>query len=252
MGFFGNFAKTKLSGIQENIAKVVVAWDPNGATEAEISTMIEELNKVTVDYGKAKSAYDKEKAEAVAARANYDRYISAAEKLSAQVDTEADPIRKSELEKSLTSLLSKLEELQPEVEREEQEAVEAEQYHAEMKEFAELTANKVKTARAALANAQKDMQRAEIAQQKAEDRAARAEVVAGLKKNTGALGVAMNAMHQQAAEARAKADAASLKADLLGQAKKEDENVAAALRAVDGNPEPTASVADRLAVLKKK
>lgn len=53
--------------------------------------------------------------------------------------------------------------------------------------MAELTAEKVKTAKAHLEQASRDMRRAELDQQRAQARSEKAENLAGLKKNHPAL-----------------------------------------------------------------
>jgi len=252
LGFLGNFGKAKINDAQKGILQKLVAWDPQGASEAEINGILKDLDTISLQAGEAHALYEKEKKEADAARANYNRYVGAAEKLNEQFEAEEDIPKKDELRKSLENLLKKLEELLPDVEREEKEAVEAEQDFKSLKEFAETVATKAKNARSALANAQRDVERADLEKKRAEERAGRAEVMAGLKQDSGSLGIAMTAMQEEAAKKRAAAEAAGMKADLLGKSEGEDKNVEAALKAVDGTKDTTSmSPAERLAALKK-
>lgn len=256
-GFLKSFGKGKLSQAGQSITQRIVSWDPETASQAEIEEMIAELDKITIEAGKAKSSYDKEKAEADAARKNYDRYIAAAELLNKQLDesnASGNPGKAQELGTSLEKLLGELEKLRPEVEREVREAEEAQAYYDEIKELAEMTAQKVRTAREQLDSATREMRRAEAERDKAQARAERAEHVAGLRKDTSSLGVALEAMNRQAEEAKSKAGALDMKARLLTPVKaKEDENIKAALSQVSGEAAPaSASLAERLEALRKK
>jgi len=255
--FLTSFGKEKLGRVGEGIVQKIVAWDPETASQAEIEEMIKELDKITLEAGKAKAAFDKEQAEAQTVQRNYDKYLAAVELINTQHEEAAkgqDQAKAQDLEKSLGKLLADLEKMRPEVEREAHESEEAREYYEEVKQLAEVTAEKVKTARGQLEQAHREMRRAELDQQRAQTRAAQAERLAGLKSQTSNLGVALAAMNKQTEEARVKASASEMKAKLLTPPeKKEDENVQAALKLVSGEaaPEPT-NFSDRLASLRKK
>jgi len=256
-GFLRSFGNEKLSQTGELLTQAIVSWDPETASEAEIQEMIRELDKVTVEAGKAKAAFENERTESEAAIKNYDRHLAAAELLQKQYEeaqSSGDQTKAAELEKSLNKLLQKLEELQPEVEREKTEAQEAEVYYAEIKELAELTAQKVKTARTQLERAQRDMKMAEIERKRAAERALRSEQLAGLKKQSSSLGVALAAMNKKADDARAAASASDMKAKLLTPEKgSQDHHIEEALKAVSGEKSAAnLSIAERLEALKRK
>jgi chromosome segregation ATPase len=255
-GFLKSFSKEKLGQAGDSITQKIVSWDPDTASQAEIEEMIRELDKITIEAGKAKAEYDKEKAEAEAAQKNYDRYFAAADILNKQhgeAQTNGNEAKATELSSSLERLLNDLEKLRPEIERESREAEEAKAYYEEVKELAEVTAQKLRTARSQLDQAKRDMRRAELEQERSEAKAQKAEQLAGLKKETSSLGVALAAMNKRAEEARASASAADMKAKLIGSTgDKEDENIKAALKDVSGEPQTSSgSLADRLAALRK-
>ncbi len=187
-----------------------------------------------------------------------DRYISAADMLEGQMKTaqiSGDLVKASEINSSLSKLLDDLEQLKPEMEREKQEAGEAKEFYDELIDLAKTSANKVKQAREILQNAQRDMQHAEIQKRRAADQAAKAEKLAGLRKDTGGMGVALASMNKQAQEAKAAAAASELKTKLLTpNVVNKDANIEAALKAAGGGSALTigSSVSDRLAALKKK
>jgi flagellar motor protein MotB len=131
LGFLAAFSKKQMQGVGDSLTRAIVAWDPETATDAEIEEMIAELDKITVEAGKAKADFDREQKEADAARQNYDRYISAADILEGQMktsQTSGDLVKASDIQSSLDKLLDELEQLKPELERETQEAAEAKEF----------------------------------------------------------------------------------------------------------------------------
>lgn len=256
-GFLKSFGIEKLGKVGETITQKIVSWEPETASQAEIEEMIRELDKITTEAGKARAAYDREQAEALAAQINYDKFLAAAELLQKRLEenqSAGDQARALELSHSLNKLLENLEELKPELEREVQEAEEANAYFEELKELAQVTADKVKKAKDMLGKGHRDMQRAELERQRAQARADRVLTTAGLKSQTSNLGVALAAMNRQAEEAKAAAASSDMKAKLLSvEPKGQDDNIKAALAEVAGEPETkNLSLSDRLASLKKK
>jgi chromosome segregation ATPase len=255
--FLSTFGSQKLSGISQSITQKIVAWDPETASEAEIQEMIHELDKITAEAGKAMADYEKEKAEADAIKRNHDKYMSAAELLNKQMDEAkagGNEGKAQGLSVSLDKLIQDLEQMSPEVDREMKEADEAKAYYDEVRALAETTAGKLRTARSQLEQAKRDMRRAQVEQQRSQDRAEKSAQLAGLKKDTSSLGVALAAMNKQAEEAKAAASASDLKAKLLTPPEvKTDDNVKAALDAVSGTQvAPKGSFAERLAALRDK
>ncbi len=256
-GFLSSFGKEKFGQIGQTITQKIVAWDPETASQAEIEEMIKELDKITVEAGKAKTEYEREKAEADAAQKNYDKFLAAAEILHKRLEDaqgSGNGSQAAQLEASLNKLLGELEDLRPEVERELAESQEAASYYEEVKNLAEITATKVKNARAMLDKAKRDMKRAELEKQRSAQRAEKAEKVAGLRTESSSLGVALAAMNKQAEDARASAASSDMKAKLLTTERDSaDEHIKAALDEVSGVQQTkNVSFADRLASLKKK
>lgn len=256
MGFFKAFTKGQVRNVGDAIMEKIVSFDPETASEAQIEAMIEDLDKVTVEAGKAKNDWERDKKTAEAAQANYDRQMKAADILNTQLSEaqgSGDTAKADGLEKSLSKLISDLESLKPEVDSAAQEARESEDFYNQLKQMAEAMADKLKHAREDLGKAKRDMERAAIEKKRADERAAQAEKLAGLKStasDTG--GVAVAAMNRQAEAMRAQAEASKMKADLLSKDEaSEDANIKAALKAAEGGAAPSASLSDRLAALKK-
>ncbi len=234
--FFGSFSKEKLNQVGQSFTQKIVAWDPETASQAEIEEMIRELDKITAEAGKALAEYEREQREADTIRKNFDRYMAAAELLNRQVDeakTSGDTAKSEQLGRSMDKLIGELESMKPEVDRELNEANEAKAYFDEVKGLAEMTAGKLKNARQMLDRAKRDMRRSEIDQQRAKARADKAEGLAGLRRDSSSLGIALEAMNKQAEETKAKAAASDMKAKLLTTPEKDkDDHIEAALKMV--------------------
>jgi hypothetical protein len=256
-GFVKAFTKGQFGNVGDAIMQKIVSFDPETASQAEIDTMIEDLDKVTVEAGKAKGEWEKDQKVAKAAQDNYDRQMKAADILTQQQDAAnagSDTAKAADLEKSLTKLIGDLEKIKPEVDRTALEAKESEDFYNQLKEMAEAMADKLKNARENLGQAQRDMKRAQMEEQRAAERAAQAEKLAGLKSTSSDKGgIAIAAMNRAAEDARAKAEANKMKADLLGKGETtEDANIAAAMKEASGGGAPTMTAAERLAALKNK
>ena len=59
-GFLAAFSKKQMQGVGDSLTRAIVAWDPETATDAEIEEMISELDKITVEAGKAKADFERE------------------------------------------------------------------------------------------------------------------------------------------------------------------------------------------------
>jgi len=236
-GFFTTFGKKQAEGVGQSIMQKLVEWDPATASEAEIEEMIGKLDELTKKAGEAKAMFDKEQKEADVIKANYDKAFNYAAKLESSGETD-----------KLNALLDELEKMKPELDRETQEAAEAKQYYDELTELAKTMATKVKTARETLKNAQRDMERAKISEQTAKEKAQQAEYLSGIRKDTGDLGTALDAMKKSAEKSKAAAEASNLKANLLKPDGKND-ILAEALKA-DETPK-SSNPSDRLAALRR-
>ena len=217
----------------------VISLDPEGATEATILAWSGELDKITQARQGALKVFEKEKAEADQAQAEYDRELKVAEMLDQQLETvkkdgKADQI--ASLEASLAKKVGQLEAKKPDVDREVQEAKDAEAYLKTWDEAAELMAKKLVTARRNAKAAQQRMESAGLKAKLAEERKDQAEILAGIRTETDQLGNAVAAMEAKAVKLEQRAGEADFKAKKLTEAttappEEEDANIAAARRA---------------------
>lgn len=254
LSFIKNLIGVKTDQAVQAGVEALVRWDPKGATEAELRTMEQHLDELGLEVAQARQAYQREKQEADAINALLSQRMGAAEVLQGQIAAEADPGKKGELESSLNVLVGMLEQMAPEVQREEQDVTDAQSFLAMLEQTYQEAGTKLKAARADLTRAERDMNRAEQQRDQAERQAEAARRAAGLSSTTNGLNVALKAMQEAAARDLATAEAANSKARLLKPTKPEEDNphIAAALSAASGTPALPSSPVERLALLKSK
>jgi chromosome segregation ATPase len=250
--FVGNLIGVKANKAVQSGIEALVRWDPEGASEAELRTMEQHLDELGQQVARARQSYDKEAKEAEAIQELSAQRMAAAEQLQRQMDAETNPAKKTELERSLTTLVTMLEQMAPEVDREKKDAADAKDFLETLERTYAEAGGKLREGRAQLERAQRDMGRAAHQRQMAEEQANAARRAAGLSTTTSSLNVALKAMQDSAAHDLATADAANMKAKLLRptEPETEDPNIANAMRIASGKPPAPVSLTDRLAALK--
>ena len=250
--FMGNMISAKASQAVQSGIEALVRWDPQTASEAELKSMEQHLDDLGRQVAAARHSYDKEKREADAIQLLSSQRFAAADLLQRQIDTEIDPERKAGLEKSLNTLVTLLEQMSPEVNREKAEADDAKDFLEMLEQTYAEAGGKLKEGRAQLDRARRDMTRAEQQRQTAEQQAEAARRAAGLSSAASSLSVALKAMQDSAAKDLANADVALAKAKLLRPTapEQDDPNIARAMDAAAGKSPAPQSLTDRLAALK--
>ena len=128
LSFIRNLAGVKTDQAAQGALEALVRWDPKAATEAELRTMEEHLDDLGLQVAQARATYDRERHEADAIQQLSQQRMAAAEQLERQLGAETDPARKGALESSLATLVEMLERMAPEVDRERQDAVDAQEF----------------------------------------------------------------------------------------------------------------------------
>jgi len=247
--FFKHYGKQKITDGINALNDAIVSFDPVGASEAAIAEMEENFDSINREYSKAKQDWAREQKEADEIVALYDKRLAAAEHIQNQLATDPD---NGQLSDALDQLVSALEGMQDDVEREKEEAADAKEVMTELEATVKMYADKLKTARTDMKKAANAMEKAKRQEERANAQADRAAQLAGIKSQASGISSALESMNRQATEAQARADAAKRKAELLGPSTVDDNDaVAAAMAAVSGTAGPAASVTDRLAALKK-
>ncbi|WP_207459080.1 hypothetical protein [Azospirillum sp. SYSU D00513] len=252
--FIRNLVGVKTDQAVQGAVEALVQWDPKAATEAELRTMEEHLDRLGRQVAEARTAYNREKKEADAIAGLSRQRLAAAEHLQRQLEGEVDAARKATLEKSLETLVAMLEQMAPEVDREAQDAKDAEEFLQMLEQTYAQAGEKLKTARSELNRAERDMSRAAQQRSVAEQRAEAARQAAGLSSATSGLGMALKAMQDAAAKELEGAEAANAKARLLKPTRPEEEdpNIKAALQAAAGGQPAPSNVVDRLAAIRAR
>lgn len=249
MGFLKHFGKAKIVQGVQSLNEAIVSFDPDGATEAAISEMEENFDKINIEFSKTKQEYTREQAEADEILKLQSQRMSAAEHISAQL---AENPNDEALNTGLNQLLDAMEEMADDVAREVEEAADAKELMDELDATVKMYGDKLKNARNDMKKASNAMKKAQAQEERADQRAERAKQAAGLSSSVGGLSSALEAMNKQASDAQANADASKRKADMLSPIKAEENDaVAAAMAAVSGTPAKSNSAADRLAALRK-
>jgi hypothetical protein len=252
--FIRNLVGVKTDKAVQAGVEALVRWDPQSASEAELRSMEQHLDELGQQVARARQSYDKEVREADAIQALSTQRMAAAEHLQAQLNAETDPAKKAELERSLTTLVTMLEQMAPEVDREKKDVVDAKDFMEMLEKTYAEAGGKLRAGRAQLERAQRDMARAGQHREMAERQADAARRAAGLSTTTSGLNVALKAMQDTTARDLANAEAANMKAKLLRptQPEQDDANIARAMDFATGKPAAPTSLSDRLAALQTR
>lgn len=249
MSFLGNYANTKVNGFVRGAVEALVAWDPKGASEAEIATMSDNLDRLGQEVAKADAAFKKSQVTYGALSAAKATQTRAAEILMQRLEN-LDPTQKASVEKSLNTLLTDMESKQPEIDLAQNDMTDAESFLKTLQASYAQMSEKLKTARNSLEQAQRDVRRAQAEAEQAKNRRQAADVAAGIVSEHTGIGVATTAMAKQADKYRQQAQADAMRTNALKPQSEGDDILAQALKEAKGEPQAQ-SLADRLAALKK-
>jgi len=188
---FGNFlkhyGKGKIAQGVQSLNDAIISFDPAGATEAAISEMEENYDKINLEFSKTKQEYSRERAEADEIESLQSQRVSAAEHIAGKLDDDPD---NAQLNEALNQLVDSIEEMADDVEREIQEAVDAKEIMDEL--TVKMYGDKLKTARTDMKKASNAMKKAKHQQERAEVTAERAAQAAGLSSSVGGLSSALH------------------------------------------------------------
>src|SRR6516165_10303623 len=155
--FMKNLLGVKMDKAAAAGIEALVRWDPKSASEAELRTMEQRLDDLGRQVAMARQSYDKEQREADAIQALSQQRMAAAEQLQRQIAAEPDATRKAGLEHSLETLVTMLEQMTPEIEREKKDAVDAKDFLEMLEKTYAEAGGKLRQGRAELERARRDM-----------------------------------------------------------------------------------------------
>jgi chromosome segregation ATPase len=255
--FLSAFAGVKGKEMANGVAKALVSIDPDGATEADLAVMEQDLDRAGNTISKLKSELDKERVVFDQLNTQYTRLLSTAEVLQNQIADPANGAKKASLEASLATLLSKIESVVPELDSDKHDVESTQSLLADSETAYKEKAEALVNARKNLERSKHDLEHAKLEESRAKQRADTAAEVAGLRQNsTNGLTTALDLMKKSADEARQRAAASERKATELVAAKTggdtdEDPNIKAAMAQASGTA-TNQSLSDRLASLKNR
>ena len=236
-GFFGQLAKGHGKKALQQVTDAVVALDPKVASEAQLLTMTQDLQATAAKLAEFRIAAGRERREADEANVCLGRMQAAGEKLYADMQIETDPAKKAALTASLQGLGTKVLELRNELQREEQEASEAEALVKDAEDAVARKSTAINEAKTALKAAIRELDRAKIAEANARERAEHQKQLAGLSgTEVGGLNSALSSLTKQAEQARISAESHRIVADsvtVVDPGSTDDPNVLAALAAIE-------------------
>lgn len=242
MSFFSKFITNKAKSLSEDLNKSLMASDAATSTEVLIDMIEEKYDKINELYSAAITRLEKEQKEYEIIQKLYDQRLAAADFLSKDPSKEA----------ALNELLSEIESMTVDVEREKAEAEESKHDFEETKTLFNSIQNELLNARRTATAAMAKLDRANTKKEYAKEAEEQAKVISGLKSSGSGINSVLAEINQAADKADAEAEAAKRKAKLLQPCKVlENQDIIDAMKASQGIATPT-SAAERLAALKAK
>jgi chromosome segregation ATPase len=248
MGFFKKLLGQETKHVMDSFTSYLITFDPTTASEAQMEVFKEKFNDLSLKVATSRNNFEKAKNMCEEKARAYQQRVSAAEILEKKY-TETKDVS---IEKSLNDLLSKLEELKPEVEAEKQDCKEAEETYNELSGYLTEFVEKMESAQKAILKAKNDMARASVEKERAQVKSEAAEIKSGISSDKSDLNVVLSAFTKQSEKDRNEASAANLRADSLTKTdiEKEDANISAALKEAAGETEKPKDLSSRLVALK--
>lgn len=259
--FLRNYTVGKGEQVGSGIIGLIAAWDPKGATEADIKCFRDQLDVVTHQAVDAKEAYQLKKGLADKATSDFNLQLNVAKKLQKQLEEAEgaegtkDEAKIASLTASLTTQVGNAEKAKVKMEEAVQLAEKAMKFRDDWVKAAEILATKIASTRKESEEAQQEVASAQLAVQAAKEERQQTEILAGIINHTDRAGTAIGALKEKAARLRKDAEADTLASQSITKATAvvdipTDTNIAAAMQEVKGDSaEAPKSAKERLAAL---
>lgn len=254
---FKKLLSVKCQDAGTHLTEQLANYDPEAMSEVGMQLLEEELDVLTSERANAELDYKTEHSQYLAIKIKYEQYGLAATDLEEQLQKAIvlDDGSSSNIETSLINLITKMENLTVDLEREHQESIDAKEVFDEFDLATSEMAKQMLNARSEFEKAQRDLKKAEVQQTRADNAVTRNARLAGIRKGGDKIGSAMDAMKNAASKAQAKADATKHKAELLSKTTTSDSDdslLTAALNKAAGDSKPTLTTSERLKALRNK
>lgn len=259
MKLLGLEAKNKMQDAQRNLIGLISKWDFNTVEEYELSEREKMLNQVTAQMVSAKSAFAREQGEYDSILASYNQKVADAEKIhQATLSSTISIEKKHKFEEHLEKLLDEIENMKPDIEREEEEAKEAKDDFEMLKEVVETAAKKLVGAKNELAKKRRELNRLETQETQAKERENRQLELSGIRKQIDSMDTITSALDAQIESRKGRIAMSIEKTNALQKAsgsgltasETNDPDILDVIRE-DVSKKPKGSFADRISELKK-
>lgn len=230
---FGIFARKKMEKTVTSITDGIMSTDLDTAGEAELEAIQNKLSEYSTKLAGYNQAYEREQREADAAQQNYDREYAIAKNLMDRVDAATDDAAKASLNASLTTQMTKLQNLKPVVEREKREAEAAKKLRDQYQNIVSTVGAKVRNRKAAIAEAKGRLDSAKVASEQNKELLEAARVAQGLASEDD--GSVLGMLNRLADKEEAASASLNIQAGAINpEPEPVDENIAAATAEVTG------------------
>ncbi len=236
------------------LTTAMVKMAPETATAAELANMEQDLDTAGKLISRLQRELTDERHAYDSINSRYTQMMGAAENIQHQIDAATDDAAKAPLQTSLASLVAKIEEMVPELDRDKKDIDSTQALLTESETAYQAKATALTGAKAKLVSARHDMEHADLEEERAKEHAETARTVAGLSTSSGGgINVALDAMNRSATQTRDRAAALDMKAKALtGATTAENDPIVAAAMAAASGTTASSSVADRMAALKAR
>ncbi|MBP9758038.1 MAG: hypothetical protein KBD06_05540, partial [Candidatus Pacebacteria bacterium] len=181
MSFYRHYIAAKAGALNASTLALIVNWDPQGASEADLRAREEFLDKIGSQLVAVRHQFDAE-TKALQPKLNtFNERVAAAEDLHRQA--EALPMGSKERagkEKSLKTLVEMIEADQVDIDQAKADVVETKQWLEERENAHKEAASSLRAAKGQLERAQKDLSRATQQASREKSRTAEARAASGL------------------------------------------------------------------------
>lgn len=220
LNFFKNLGITWFDKAGNAAKTAVVRADLDSAGKAELMTMEDEWKNVGAEVEKQRRVVAKETREYEEKKAIYDGLKGEAEYLMGKLEQEdLSDDDKAEIQVEIDQRIVKLQEMKPDLLREKQDVVDAQNDLEEILEIWEERGAALREAKGEITRAKADLERAEREKTRAKEREERSMRLAGLREGkVDGVRLATSVMREEADKARAEAAVATAAAEQMGGA----------------------------------
>lgn len=248
LNFWKNLGKAKGEQLSEGLITFAANIDPNAVSEAAVKQKQDEHDEYVRQLVDAQVDFKKEKREYDEVLALYNKKLAAAER--AQAALTANPADK-EAEQALIELLSSVEKVAPQLEKEKREFEQAEHLMTELQSASDAIAKELLGLREEINASKSAIKEAELNIERERKNKEKAERLAELRNSASKHDVAMNALKKQAEDKQKEADAHRIAAEQLRKPVEQTSTAASRfLDEVSTDTPSTESLQDKLARLK--